>query len=145
MRPNQEPRTLRLTLVTIEKKIFSGEVETIVAPGELGNMGIFPGHAPLLTRLVPGEIHVRRPGGAEELYYVSGGLLEVQPYLVTVLADEAVCADDLDEAAALQAKAQAEEMIMSRHSDIDYTVAASELARAAAQIRAIQKLRKQLR
>ena len=139
------PISLHLDIVTMEKQIFSDVVETIVAAGELGDLGIFPGHAPLLTRLIPGEIYVRRLGGAEELYYVSGGILEVQPYVVTVLADEVQRADDLDEAAALQAKARAHEMITNRNTDIDYTVAAGELARAAAQIRAIQKLRKKLR
>lgn len=138
------PITLHLDIVTMEKKIFSGVVETLVAAGEMGDLGIFPGHAPLLTRLIPGEIYVRLAGGAEEVYYVSGGMLEVQPYVVTVLADEVLRAQDLDEAAALQAKARAQEVITNHNTDIDYTVAAGELARAAAQIRAIQKLRKQL-
>jgi F-type H+-transporting ATPase subunit epsilon len=136
------PITLHLDIVTMEKQIFSDVVETLVASGEMGDLGIFPGHAPLLTRLVPGEIYVRRPGGVEELYYVSGGILEVQPYVVTVLADEVLRADDLDEAAAMKAKEHAKELINNRNTDIDYTLAAGELARAVAQIRAIQKLRK---
>ena len=138
------PISLHLHIVTMEKQIFSDVVETIVAAGELGDLGIFPGHAPLLTRLIPGEIYVRRLGGSEEIYYVSGGILEVQPYVVTILADEVQRADDLDEAAALQAKARAQDMITNRNTEIDYTMAAGELARAAAQIRAIHKLRKKL-
>lgn len=134
--------TTHLDIVSAEAAIFSGLAELVTATGELGEIGITPGHAPLLTVLKPGEVRVTRPGGALDVYYVQGGLLEVQPYHVTVLADVVARADDLDEAAALAAKARAEEAIANKDAEIDYTVATSELARAVAQIRAIQKIRK---
>lgn len=137
--------TTHLDIVSTEKEIFSGIVEMVVATGELGEVGIVPGHAPLLTVLKPGEISVTMPGGTQEIYYVSGGLLEVQPFYVTVLADTVERADNLDEAAALAAKARAEEAIANQAAEIDYTVAARELAQALAQIRAIQKLRRKLK
>jgi len=136
--------TMHLDIVSAEDEIFSGVVEMVVASGELGELGIVPGHAPLLTLLKPGEIRLTLPGGNEELYYVSGGMLEVQPHYVTVLADAVQRAENLDEEAALAAKARAEEAISSKDSDIDYSVAAAELARAVAQIRAIRKFRKKL-
>lgn len=137
--------TTHLDIVSAEREIFSGIVEMVVATGELGEIGITPGHAPLLTVLKPGEIRLTLPGGEEEVYYVSGGMLEVQPYYVTVLADAVERADTLDEAAALAAKARAEEMIANKDAELDYTVATVELARAVAQIRAIQKVRKALK
>lgn len=137
--------TTHLDIVSAEQEIFSGIVELVVATGELGEIVITPGHAPLLTVLKPGEVRITLPGGEEDVYYVSGGMLEVQPYYVTVLADAVERADSLDEAAALAAKARAEEMIASKDADIDYSVAAIELARAVAQIRAIQKVRRQLK
>jgi F-type H+-transporting ATPase subunit epsilon len=137
--------TTHLDIVSAEQEIFSGIVELVVATGELGEIGITPGHAPLLTVLKPGEVRITLPGGEEDVYYVSGGMLEVQPYYVTVLADAVERADSLDEAAALAAKARAEEMIASKDADIDYSMAATELARAVAQIRAIQKVRRQLK
>ncbi len=137
--------TTHLDIVSAEQQIFSGVVEMVVATGELGEVGITPGHAPLLTVLKPGEIRITLPGGKHEVYYVSGGMLEVQPYYVTVLADAVERADSLDEAAALAAKARAEEMIANKAADLDYSVAATELARAVAQIRAIQKARKHLK
>ncbi len=137
--------TTHLDIVSAEKEIFSGVVEMVVATGELGEVGITPGHAPLLTVLKPGEIRVMLPGGGQDVYYVSGGMLEVQPYYVTVLADAVERADNLDEAAAMAAKARAEEAISNKSADIDYSVAAVELARAVAQIRAIQKVRKKLK
>lgn len=136
--------TTHLDIVSAEQEIFSGVVEMVVATGELGEMGITPGHAPLLTFLKPGEIRVTLQGGEQIVYYVSGGMLEVQPYYVTVLADAAERADALDEAAALAAKSRAEEAIANKGADMDYTVAATELARAVAQIRAIKKVRKNL-
>jgi len=136
--------TTHLDIVSAEQEIFSGIVEMVVATGELGEIGIVPGHAPLLTILKPGEIRVTLPGGQEEIYYVSGGMLEVQPFYVTVLADAVQRADSIDEAAALAAKARAEEAIANKDADLDYSVAATELARAVAQLRAIQKLRKNL-
>ena len=137
--------TMHLDIVSAEQEIFSGIVEMVVATGELGEIGVVPGHAPLLTILKPGEIRVTLPGGLQEVYYVSGGMLEVQPFYVTVLADAVERAADLDESAALAAKARAEEAISNKGADMDYSKAASELARAVAQIRAIEKLRKQLR
>jgi F-type H+-transporting ATPase subunit epsilon len=137
--------TTHLDIVSTEKEIFSGIVEMVVATGELGEVGIVPGHAPLLTVLKPGEISVTMPGGTQEIYYVSGGLLEVQPHNVTVLADTVERADTLDEAAAMAAKARAEEAIANKATEVDYTVAARELAQALAQIRAIQKLRRNLK
>lgn len=137
--------TTHLDIVSAEQEIFSGVVEMVVASGELGEVGVTPGHAPLLTVLKPGEIRVMLPGGEQEIYYVSGGMLEVQPYYVTVLADAVERADDLDESAALAAKARAEEAIASKGAELDYSMAATELARAVAQIRALQKARKKLK
>jgi len=134
--------TTHLDIVSAEREIFSGIVTMVVATGELGEVGIVPGHAPLLTVLRPGEIRVTLPNGEQDVYYVSGGMLEVQPFYVSVLADEVERADNLDEAAALAAKARAEELIANKNADVDYTLAAAELARAVAQIRAIQKVRR---
>ncbi|KTD76466.1 F0F1 ATP synthase subunit epsilon [Legionella waltersii] len=137
--------TTHLDIVSAEREIFSGLVEMVVATGELGEVGIVPGHAPLLTVLRPGEIRLTLQGGAEEVYYVQGGMLEVQPHCVTVLADVVERADHLDEAAALSAKAKAEAAIANKSGEIDYSLAAAELARAVAQIRAIQKVRKKIK
>jgi len=137
--------TTHLDIVSAEREIFSGVVDMVVAPGELGEIGIVPGHAPLLTLLKPGEIRVILPGGEHVLYYVSGGILEIQPYCVSVLADVVERADSLDEAAALAAKARAEEAIANKNTDVDYSVAAAEIARAVAQLRAIQKVRKKVK
>jgi len=137
--------TMHLDIVSAEEEIFSGVVEMVIATGDLGELGIVPGHAPLLTLLKPGEIRLILPGGKEEVYYVSGGMLEAQPHYVTVLADAVQRAGSLDEEAALAAKARAEEAIASKDSDIDYSVAAAELARAVAQIRAIRKFRKKIK
>ena len=137
--------TTHLDIVSAEREIFSGIVEMVVATGELGEVGIVPGHAPLLTVLKPGEVCITLPGGSQEVFYVSGGMLEVQPFYVTVLADAVERADNLDEAAALAAKARAEEAIANKGAELDYTTATAELARAVAQIRAIQKLRRTLK
>lgn len=134
--------TTHLDIVSAEREVFSGLAEMVVASGVIGEIGITPGHAPLLTLLKPGEIRVTKQGGEEEIYYVSGGILEVQPTCVTVMADAVERADSLDEAAALAAKAHAEEMIANKDAEFDYSVAYAELARAVAQIRAIQKVRK---
>lgn len=132
--------TMHLDIVSAEKSIYSGTVELVVAPLVEGEVGILPRHSPLLARLRPGEIRVKTQ--TEELeFYVSGGMLEVQPHVVSVLADTAVRARDLDEAAALKAKERAEEALKSRQADIDYARAQAELAEALAQLRAIQKLR----
>lgn len=137
--------TTHLDIVSAEQEIFSGVVEMVVATGEMGEIGVSPGHAPLLTVLKPGEIRVTLQGGKQEVYYVSGGMLEVQPYYVTVLADAIERAEDLDEAAALAAKVRAEEAIANKNSELDYSMATAELARAVAQIRAIKKIRNNLK
>lgn len=134
--------TTRLDIVSAESQIFSGLVEMVVATGELGEIGVVAGHAPLLTLLKPGEIRVTMPGGEQEIYYVQGGMLEVQPHCISILADVVERAEHLDEAAALAAKARAETAMANKNGDMDYSVAAIELARAVAQIRAIQKVRK---
>lgn len=146
MRDTQKSTTMKLDIVSAEHEIFSGMVEMVIATGNLGELGIAPGHAPLLTVLIPGEVRVTLPGNKEqEIFYVSGGMLEVQPWHVTVLADIAERADDLSEAEALAAKARAEEAMANRAADMDYSKAAAELARAVAQIRAIKKVRKTVR
>ncbi len=137
--------TTHLDIVSAERAIFSGPVEMVVATGELGELGIVSGHAPLLTMLKPGEIRVTQMGGEEEVYYVSGGILEVQPNGVSILADAVERADSLDEALAIAAKARAEEAMANKDADIDYSVASMELARAIAQIRAIQKVRNKIK
>ena len=137
--------TTHLDIVSAEKEMFSGAVEMVVATGEMGELGIIPGHAPLLALLKPGEVRVTHQGGVQEIFYISGGMIEVQPYCVTILADAVERAESLDEAAALAAKERAEEAIANQGSEMKYSVAAAELARAAAQIRAIQKVRKQLK
>lgn len=137
--------TMHLDIVSAEQEIFSGVVEMVVATGELGEVGITPGHAPLLTLLKPGEVRVNLQNGGQEIYYVSGGMLEVQPYYTTVLADTVERAEDLDEAAVRAVKARAEEAIATKNTEVDYSIAAAELARAVAQIRAIQKVRKNIK
>lgn|SRR3990167_1980056 len=137
--------TTYLNIVSAENEIFSGIVEQLVASGELGELGIIPGHAPLLTILKPGEVMITLPGGKQKIYYISGGMLEVQPYNVTILADSVVRAENLDEAAALAAKARAEEAIANKNADMDHSIATAELAMAMAQIRVIQKLRKTIK
>ncbi|MBI3545785.1 MAG: F0F1 ATP synthase subunit epsilon [Gammaproteobacteria bacterium] len=136
--------TIHVDIVSAEKEIYSGLAEMVFAPLVTGEVGILPRHAPLLARMKPGEVRVRTP--SEELsFYVSGGMLEVQPHVVTVLADTALRAKDIDEAAALKAKERAEEAMKNRQSDIDYAKAQAELAEAIAQLRAIQKLRDRTR
>ena len=133
--------TIHVDIVSAESSIFSGLAEMVFAPGQLGELGIAPRHAPLVTRLKPGEVRVNT--GKEKLdFFISGGILEVQPHLVTVLADVAIRADDLDEAKALAAKKQAEEALADKSSEIDFAKAQAELAEAAAQLQAISRLRK---
>lgn len=131
-------------IVSAEKAVFSGLVEQVVAHGSLGDLGVQFGHAPLLTDLKPGPVRVRRQGGEEEIYYVSGGYLEVQPNIITILADIAVRADDVDEAAAESARQQAAQVLVNQSGEIDYSRAAVQLAEAAAQLRTIQQLRKKM-
>ena len=136
--------TVHVDVVSAEESIFSGLAEMVVVPGELGELGIYPRHAPLLTRIKPGSVRLKLPNQSEDtLIYVSGGMLEVQPDLVTILADTAIRGGDLDEARALEAKRAAEDAMKNRTSDIDYAAAQAELAEAIAQLQAIQKLRKQ--
>ncbi|KAA0010702.1 F0F1 ATP synthase subunit epsilon [Billgrantia pellis] len=135
-------KSFTCNIVSAEASIFSGEVEQIVASGIMGDLGILPGHAPLLTELQPGPVRVIHDGGQEENYYVSGGFLEVQPDVVTVLADSAARAGDLDEAAAEEARQQALRAFNEKSAEMDYTRAAAELAEAVAQLRTIQQLRK---
>ncbi|ORU90749.1 MAG: F0F1 ATP synthase subunit epsilon [Cycloclasticus sp. symbiont of Poecilosclerida sp. M] len=133
--------TIHVDIVSAEASIYSGLAEMVYAPGEMGELGIAPRHAPLVTRLKPGEIRVDT--GKEELdFFISGGILEVQPHVVTVLADTAIRADDLDEAKALEAKKRAEDALADKASDIDFAKAQAELAEAAAQLQAISRLRK---
>ena len=133
--------TIHVDIVSAEASIYSGLAEMVYAPGEMGELGIAPRHAPLVTRLKPGE--VRLDTGSEQLdFFISGGILEVQPHVVTVLADTAVRADDLDEAKALEAKKRAEDALADKASDIDFAKAQAELAEAAAQLQAIGRLRK---
>jgi F-type H+-transporting ATPase subunit epsilon len=136
--------TVHVDVVSAEEQIFSGLAEVVVVPGEMGELGIYPRHTALMTRIKPGAVRIKRPDQEqEELIYVSGGMLEVQPNVVTVLADTAIRGADLDEARALEAKQAAEEAMKNRTSDIDYAAAQAELAEAIAQLRAIQQIRKQ--
>jgi F-type H+-transporting ATPase subunit epsilon len=134
--------TVHLDVVSAEENVFSGRVETLQVTGSEGELGIYPGHAPLLTAIQPGMVRVVKQHGEEELFYVAGGILEVQPGIVSVLADVAIRGEDLDEAAAQQAKKNAEEMIANPGADFEYAEAAAELAKAIAQLRVIQQLRK---
>ena len=131
-------------IVSAEESIFSGLVEMVVATGELGDLGISRGHAPLLTALKPGPIRIIKQGGEEEVIYVSGGYLEVQPNNISVLADTALRAADLDEAAALEAQKHAQKALENQSADFDYSRAMTQLAEAAAQLRTIQQIRKKL-
>jgi F-type H+-transporting ATPase subunit epsilon len=137
--------TLRLDIVSAEKQIFSGEVEMVFVNGEMGELGISPGHSQLLTTLRPGQIRALLPSKEEELFYISGGMVEVQPYIVSVLADTAMRADDIDEAAALHVKEEAEKALAGKSSDLDLKRATTELAEAIAQIRLVQQLRKRVK
>ena len=135
--------TVHVDVVSAEEQIFSGLAEVIVVPGEMGELGIYPRHTALMTRIKPGAVRIKRPDlEQEELIYVSGGMLEVQPNVVTILADTAIRGADLDEARALEAKQAAEEAMKNRTSDIDYAQAQAELAEAIAQLRAIDQIRK---
>ena len=135
--------TLQVNIVSAEHAIFSGEAEMVIAPGETGELGILPQHAPLLTRIKPGTIKVKLVGkDEEEVIYVSGGILEVQPKAVTILADTSIRAHDLDEAKVMAAKQAAEEALANRASGQDRALVVAELAQLAAQLQSIQKLRK---
>ena len=134
--------TVHIDVVSAEESIFSGEAEFIAAPAQMGEVGIYPHHAPMITSIKPGALRIKLAHKNEEqLIYISGGILEVQPGVVTVLADTAIRGGDLDEAKAKAAKKAAEEAMKNRSSDVDYAKAQAELAEAIAQIQAIQKLR----
>lgn len=134
--------TMRVEVVSAEEEIFSGEAEFVALPGESGELGILPGHTPLITRIRPGAVRIKIAGQAEdEFVFVAGGILEVQPDGVTVLADTAIRGADLDEAKAAEAKQLAEEALVNKESKIDYAQAQAELASAIAQLAAIQRLR----
>ncbi len=136
--------TIHVDIVSAEAEIFSGTATMVFAPAVMGEVGILPRHAPLLTRLRPGEIRVIKADNEEETFYVSGGMLEIQPHSVTVLSDTALRAHDIDEAAALEAKTRAEQAMQDRKSDVDYAQAERELAEAVAQLRALQNIRKKV-
>jgi F-type H+-transporting ATPase subunit epsilon len=133
--------TIHVDIVSAEAEIFSGTANMVFAPAEMGEVGIAPRHTPLLTRLKPGEVRVQVEGQEEQYFYVSGGILEIQPHVVTVLADTALRAKDLDEAAALRVKERAEKAIADKASDFDYAKAQAELAEASAQLHAIRRMR----
>ncbi|MCH1487481.1 MAG: F0F1 ATP synthase subunit epsilon [Pseudomonadales bacterium] len=135
--------TMQCEIVSAEEQIFSGAIETVIATGLLGDLGVSHGHAPLLTGLKPGPVRVITEND-EAIYYVSGGFLEVQPDVITILADTAIRADDLDEAAALEAQKVAEQEVSNQNSELDYTRAAADLAAAVAQLRTIQQIRSKL-
>ncbi|MES1189854.1 MAG: F0F1 ATP synthase subunit epsilon [Steroidobacter sp.] len=134
--------TIHVDIVSAEGEIFTGDAAMVFAPAIMGELGIAPRHAPLITLLKPGEVRVQLPSGEEQHVYVSGGALEVQPHVVTILADTAIRAKDLDEAAALQAKQRAEEALADRTGRMEVAEAQAELARAVAQLKAIERLRK---
>ena len=136
--------TVHCDIVSAEEAIFSGLVELVVAHGALGDLGIAPEHAPLLTELRPGPVRVTTQAGEEQIFYVSGGFLEVQPSTVTILADTAVRAGDMDEAAVVEAQKAAEAALTNQHAEFDYGRAAAQLAEAVAQVRTIQALRKKM-
>lgn len=137
-------KTMQIEIVSAEVSIFSGEATHIIVTGLLGELGIYPGHTQLLTALKPGPVRIVKPDGEDEILYISGGILEVQPQLVSILADTAIRAADLDELAALAAKEHAERILSDKQADIDYAKATAELAQAVAQLQVISKLKKKL-
>ena len=137
--------TIRCDIVSAEEEIFHGEAQLVVATGEEGELGIAPRHAALITRLKPGQVRVHLPDGEELFFYVSGGILEVQPNVVTVLADTALRAKDLDEAAARKAKEEAERMLANRTDALEVAQAQAQLSQAVAQLQALERLRRTLK
>lgn len=137
--------TIRCDIVSAEKEIFHGNVSMVIATGEMGELGIAPRHAPLITRLKPGQVRLKLENGDEQFFYVSGGILEVQPQVVTVLADTAERAADLDEVAARKAKDEAERAIANRTDAIEIAEAQTQLAQAMAQLQAVEQLRRNLK
>ncbi|HEX7111885.1 MAG TPA: F0F1 ATP synthase subunit epsilon [Mizugakiibacter sp.] len=137
--------TIRCDIVSAEAEIFHGDAQMVVATGEMGELGIAPRHAPLITRLKPGQVRVILENGEEQFFYVSGGILEVQPQVVTVLADTAIRAADLDEAAATRAKEEAERALADRSDAMEIAEAQAKLAEAVAQLQALERLRRSLK
>ena len=137
--------TIRCDIVSAEQEIFQGEVQMVVATGEMGELGIAPRHAPLITRLKPGQVRVTLANGEEQVFYVSGGILEVQPQVVTILADTAIRGGDLDESKAQAAKAEAERILAGRGETMDLAEAQMKLVEAMAQLQALERLRKNLK
>ena len=137
--------TLTCNIVSAEEEIYAGEATMVVATGEAGELGIMPRHAPLITRLKPGQVRIVTENDEEQFLYISGGIMEVQPHLVTILADTAVRADDLDEAAAIRAKEEAEKELTDKEAGIDYAKAQSKLTEAVAQLAALERLRKSVK
>lgn len=134
--------TMQVEVVSAEKEIFSGKATMLIATAEAGELGIYPQHTPLLTNLKAGDVRVQTEDGEEQVIYVSGGILEVTPKKITVLSDTAIRASDIDEAAALDAQRKAEQALKDSSADIDYAKAKADLARAAAQIHALKKMKK---
>lgn len=137
--------TIRCDIVSAEEEIFHGNAQMVIATGEMGELGIAPRHAPLITRLKPGQVRVQLENGEEQFFYVSGGILEVQPQVVTVLADTAIRAKDLDEAAARNAKDEAERALANRSDALEIAQAQAQLAQALAQLQALEQLRRSLK
>lgn len=137
--------TIQVEVVSAEHEIFSGEATMLIATAEAGELGIYPQHTPLLTNLKPGDVRIQTEDGEEQVIYVSGGILEVTPKKITVLSDTAIRADDLDEAAALEAQRKAEQALKDTTADINYARAKAELAQAAAQLQALKKMKKMAR
>ncbi|QCW81207.1 F0F1 ATP synthase subunit epsilon [Methylotuvimicrobium buryatense] len=134
--------TVHVDIVSAEQEIYSGLAEMVFAPAELGEVGISPRHAPMITKLKPGEVRVKVSDSESYPFFVSGGILEVQPHLVTILADSAIRAKDIDEAAALEAKSRAEEALSDKSSKVDYATAQAQLMEAVMQLRTLDRLRK---
>ena len=133
--------TTHVDIVSAEEEIWSGKATMVFAPGVMGELGIAPRHTPLLSKLKAGEVRVRGDNGEDESFFISGGMLEIQPHVVTILSDTAVRADDLDEAAAIEAKQKAEEIMQNKTSDMDFAKAKAELMEAAAMVETIKKLK----
>jgi len=138
-------KTMQLNIVSAEGELFSGDVSSIMVTGQRGEVGVHPGHTALITPIKPGQVTAKDANGEDLVFYISGGMLEVQPTVATVLADTALRAQDLDEAAAERAKQQAQDVLNQNKTDIDYAKATAELAQAVAQLRAIQAIRKHLK
>lgn len=137
--------TIQCNIVSAQEELYAGKATMVVATGEQGELGITPRHAQLITRLRPGQVRVMEEGGEAAFLYISGGILEVQPHVVTILADTAIRASDLDEAAAVKAKEEAERALVDRQSDIDYAQAQAQLAEALAQLAALERFRRQVK